>query len=210
MIVNCLITGVGGQGTVFMARIIASAAVNRGFEVLGAETIGMAQRGGSVVSHIRIGTPHSPLIPLKQAGVIIAFEPAEAVRSLPFLAPTGKLLALDRGVPPVTSSLGRPTGDATGNANANGAATGSAAYDPDSMTAFLRQTLGDRAILVSGDDLIRRLGNAKALNMALLGAALARGMLPFTPEEIAAVIRERLPPKPAEMNLAALEIGSGI
>ncbi|MDR3336113.1 MAG: indolepyruvate oxidoreductase subunit beta [Treponema sp.] len=197
MTVNCLITGVGGQGTVLMARIIGSAAINRGFSVLGAETIGMAQRGGSVVSHIRLGDGvYSPLIPPGRADVIIAFEPAEAVRVLPFLSPTGKLLALDRGVAPVTSSLG-----------ADGAKAG---YDPALMTAYLRRCLGERAAIISGENLLRRIGSAKVINVALLGAALARGMLPFTAEHIAAVIRERIPAKFTGMNLAALEAGRSV
>ena len=81
---NVLVCGVGGQGTVLASRLIALAAMEKGMEARGAETIGMAQRGGSVVSHVRIGEEiHSPLIPYKAADVIIGFEPAEAVRCLP-------------------------------------------------------------------------------------------------------------------------------
>jgi indolepyruvate ferredoxin oxidoreductase beta subunit len=196
MKLNCLITGVGGQGTVLMARLIGNAAIEKGLDVLGAETIGMAQRGGSVVSHIRIGSsPRSPLIPLNRADVIIAFEPAEAVRELPYLAPTGKLLALDRGVAPVTSSLG-------------GAGSGGIpGYDPTLMTAYLRQTLGDRVTILDGEDLIGRCGNARVINVALLGAALKLELLPFTEGEVEDVIRARVPTKFAEMNLAALKTG---
>ena len=76
---NVLLCGVGGQGTVLASRLIALAAMEKGMEARGAETIGMAQRGGSVVSHVRIGEEiHSPLIPYKAADVIIGFEPAEA------------------------------------------------------------------------------------------------------------------------------------
>jgi indolepyruvate ferredoxin oxidoreductase beta subunit len=205
MTVNCLITGVGGQGTVLMARIIGSAAINKGFSVLGAETIGMAQRGGSVVSHIRLGDGvYSPLIPPGRADVIIAFEPAEAVRVLPFLSPTGKLLALDRGVAPVTSSLDA----AAGSAASTGAGGAKAGYDPALMTEYLRRCLGERAAIISGENLLGRIGSAKVINVALLGAALARGLLPFTAEHIAAVIRERIPAKFTGMNLAALEAGA--
>jgi indolepyruvate ferredoxin oxidoreductase beta subunit len=195
---NCLITGVGGQGTVLMARLIGNAAILKGADVLGAETIGMAQRGGSVVSHIRVGEePRSPLIPPGRADLVIAFEPAEAVRVLPFLAPDGRLLALDRGVAPVTSSL-----SATGKSG--GAKSG---YDPSAMTAYLRQTLEGRLSIIDGESLIRRLGNARAINVALLGAAVKLGFLPFTAAEIGEVITTRLPQKFVEMNLAALRIG---
>jgi indolepyruvate ferredoxin oxidoreductase beta subunit len=199
MKLNCLITGVGGQGTVLMARLIGNAAIEKGLDVLGAETIGMAQRGGSVVSHIRIGTsPHSPLIPLNQADLIIAFEPAEAVRVLPYLAPTGKLLALDRGVAPVTSSLNRAGPD------------GAPGYDPAAMTAYLRQTLEGRVTIIDGEDIISRCGNARVINVALLGAALKLGLLPFTDGEIREIIKAKVPAKFAEMNLAALKVGEGI
>jgi indolepyruvate ferredoxin oxidoreductase beta subunit len=194
---NCLITGVGGQGTVLMARLIGNAAILRDADVLGAETIGMAQRGGSVVSHIRVGTgPRSPLIPPGRADLVIAFEPAEAVRVLPYLAPDGRLLALDRGIAPVTSSLAVNKG--------GGANTG---YDPSAMTAYLRQNLGDRLSLIDGEDLIRRCGNARVINTALLGAAIKLGLLPFTAAEIAEVIKTRLPPKFVEMNLTAFKTG---
>ena len=83
---NILICGVGGQGTVLASRIIAASAMNMGEKVMSAETIGMAQRGGPVTSHVRIGNDvFSPLIPFGQADMILAFEPAEAVRNLKYL-----------------------------------------------------------------------------------------------------------------------------
>ena len=87
MKVNIMIAGVGGQGTVLASKLIAAAAMKQGFDVRTTETIGMAQRGGGVVSHIRMGENiFSPLIPPGKADVLIAFEPAEAVRQLPFLS----------------------------------------------------------------------------------------------------------------------------
>ena len=73
---NILICGVGGQGTVLSSRILASAFMSEGHTVHSAETIGMAQRGGSVVSHVRVGDEvYSPLIPEGRADLILAFEP---------------------------------------------------------------------------------------------------------------------------------------
>jgi indolepyruvate ferredoxin oxidoreductase beta subunit len=197
MNLNCLITGVGGQGTVLLARLIGNAAISGGLDVLGAETIGMAQRGGSVVSHIRIGEgPRSPLIPPGRSDLVIAFEPAEAVRVLPYLAPAGRLLTLDRGIAPVTSSLAM---------NKDGGAK--AGYDPSAMIAYLRQNLGDRISIIDGEDLIRRCGNARAINVALLGAAVKLGLLPFTAAGIEEVIKTKFSSKFVEMNLAALKAG---
>ena len=83
---NILICGVGGQGTVLAAKVLSQAAISSGQHVLSAETIGMAQRGGSVTSHVRIGDDiFSPLIPKGQADIIIAFEAAEAARNISYL-----------------------------------------------------------------------------------------------------------------------------
>ena len=83
---DVLICGIGGQGTVLASKIIAAAAMEDGYAVHSAETIGMAQRGGSVTSHVRIGdAAYAPLIPNGSAGVLISFEPAEAVRNLKYL-----------------------------------------------------------------------------------------------------------------------------
>lgn len=85
---NCLLCGVGGQGTVLASRLIAQAAHGARPFRRTTETIGMAQRGGCVVSHVRIGEEcQSPLIPLGKADILVGFEPGEAVRCLPYLAP---------------------------------------------------------------------------------------------------------------------------
>ena len=88
---NIMLTGVGGQGTVLAAKVLAQAAQEKGWHVRTAETIGMAQRGGSVVSHVRMGNEgeevHAPLIARGAADMVIAFEPAEGARVLPYLAP---------------------------------------------------------------------------------------------------------------------------
>ena len=90
---NVLLTGVGGQGTVLAAKVLAQAAQAKGWQVRTAETIGMAQRGGSVVSHVRMGDNGeeviAPLVAKGTADMIIAFEPAEAAR---VLRPGGRMI----------------------------------------------------------------------------------------------------------------------
>ena len=96
MAFNCLIAGIGGQGTVLASKLLAAAAMKRGFDVRTTETIGMAQRGGSVVSHVRVGEGvFSPLIPHGRADLLIGFDPAEAVRQLQYLSGNGKLISCD-------------------------------------------------------------------------------------------------------------------
>jgi len=89
--VNIVLGGLGGQGILFMTRILAQAALNKGFNVMGAETHGMAQRGGSVVSHLRLGAVEGSLVRTGSAHFLLALEENEAYRNLPFLARNGKL-----------------------------------------------------------------------------------------------------------------------
>ena len=119
---DILICGVGGQGTVLASKIIAAAAMEEGSSVHSAETIGMAQRGGSVTSHVRVGeNACSPLIPFGGADMLLAFEPGEAVRNLRYLKKGGIAVVNTTAVKPVTESL-RDTG-----------------YDGSEMTTYLRQ-----------------------------------------------------------------------
>jgi indolepyruvate ferredoxin oxidoreductase beta subunit len=93
-----MIAGVGGQGTVLASKLIAAAAIKKGFDVRTTETIGMAQRGGSVFGHVRIGENiFSPIIPLGGADALIGFEPAETVRQLPFLRDGGSVIVYNSG-----------------------------------------------------------------------------------------------------------------
>ena len=183
---NCLIVGVGGQGTVLAARVLGAAAMNAGFDVRGSETIGMAQRGGSVTSHVRMGKGiASPLIPRGRADVILAFEPGEALRVIDFLKPGGTFIVCDRPIIPAVK------GD----------------YDGAAAVSRLKEYV--RACLVSGEDIIKNCG-ARSTNVALLGAAAARGAFPFGFDEIEAALAERLNVKFLATNIAALHYGAGL
>ena len=106
MSTNIILCGVGGQGTVLASKLVAAAAMNKGFDVKSAETIGMAQKGGSVMSHLRIGEDAlTPMIGSGEADLIIGFEPSETVRMLPFLKKGGAVITSDRAVMPVTAAL---------------------------------------------------------------------------------------------------------
>lgn len=91
--INYVLTGLGGQGILFMTKILATAALNKGYDVLGAETHGMAQRGGSVVSHLRIGKARSSLIRAGSADFLLSMDETEAYRYLPYLKKGGKMFA---------------------------------------------------------------------------------------------------------------------
>lgn len=187
---NVLLCGVGGQGTVLASRLIALAAMEKGMDARGAETIGMAQRGGSVVSHVRIGGEiHSPLIPHGGADVIIGFEPAEAVRCLPYLKRGGYMVVSPAPIRPVTASL-------TGGA-----------YRGTEMMDYLQKSL-DRLAVVDGASICARCGSPKVLNVALLGAAVASGLMGITLEEMEQAVKDRVPEKFRDMNIMALKLGA--
>ncbi|MDR1915144.1 MAG: indolepyruvate oxidoreductase subunit beta [Synergistaceae bacterium] len=183
---NCLIAGVGGQGTVLASRLIASAALERGLDVRGCETIGMAQRGGSVLSHVRLGNNiASPLISPKGADVILAFEVCEGARALRYLKPDGLMIACDRSIQPAGASGG--------------------GYNSDDMLMFIRSRT-TRLHVLSADIINGRCG-ARSINVAILGAAVACGAFPFSMEDMEKIIEARFNEVYANMNKIALRLG---
>ena len=186
---SVLLAGVGGQGTVLASKLIAQAAIDLGLSARTAETIGMAQRGGCVVSHVRIGEAYSPLIPKGKADIIIGFEPAEAVRCLPYLKDGGVVITTKKAIKPVTASL-----------------SGSS-YDGTEMIDYLTRNQ-EKLVVVDGEKICAACGSAKVLNIALLGAACAAGALGIPMESFQKAIESRLPQKFVTMNLKALELGA--
>ena len=189
MTFNCLMTGVGGQGTVLASKVLAQTALNAGYFVRTSETIGMAQRGGCVTSHIRFGDDcSSPAVPQGCADVVVGFEPAEAVRSSVYIKPDGIILVNTKAIKPITSSL-------TGQE-----------FDTDEMLDYLRSR-ASRVIAVDGEALYTRAGNAKTLNIILLGAGLAQKAFPFTRAAVITAMRQILPEKLWTVNETALDLG---
>ena len=183
---NIVLCGVGGQGTVLASRLISAAAMQKGIPVMSAETIGMAQRGGSVFSHLRLGEGvYSPMIARGEADLILAFEPGEAVRMLPYLKEGGQVVTSSRPVMPVTATL---TGET---------------YSAEEMIQFLR-THVKNLMVVDAEKALRDVGSPKALNLVLLGAALTSGALGLTEEEIKAAVLEKIPEKFHALNFRAL------
>lgn len=187
---SCLLCGVGGQGTVLASRIIAAAAMAKGLHARTAETIGMAQRGGSVVSHVRIGEEiASSTIPLGTADVIIGFEPGEAAANLKYLKEDGVLILSSKQVKPVTASLGQ------------------SAYDGDECLAWLKDK-GSRCIVIDPDAIIAACGSPKVLNVAMTGALAESGAMDLSLGDMEEALRIRMKPKLLEMNLKALHMGA--
>ena len=190
MSTNIVLCGVGGQGTVLASKLVAAAAMNKGFDVKSAETIGMAQKGGSVMSHLRIGEDAlTPMIGSGEADLIIGFEPSETVRMLPFLKKGGAVITSDRAVMPVTAAL-----------------KGSS-YKGSDMTEYLK-SLSDigKLVIVDTEAAVKEVGSPKAMNMILLGAASRAGLIgDITHEDIIEAMKRKVKPQFVEMNIKALE-----
>ena len=192
---NILLTGVGGQGTVLAAKVLAQAALEKGWQVRTAETIGMAQRGGNVVSHVRIGNNgekvHAPLVSRGTADLVIAFEPAEAARVLPYVAPTATLVTATTAVQPVTAALSK---------NPYRAA--------DVVSNIARALEGTQVTFVPVNDaeLVKAAGSRKVLNSLLLAKALQTGCVPVSVDDLRCAIAACVKPKLVDMNLRAIDI----
>ena len=184
---DIILCGVGGQGTVLASKLLAAAAMDRGLPVKTAETIGMAQRGGSVFSHVRIGDgSSSPLVGRGRADAIIAFEPAEALRQLAFLRTGGSLVVSDRPIVPVSATVGGP------------------AYDVDAIMGHLRTTVPN-VVVVDAAAAERELGSPKCLNVVLLGAAVRSGALVLGEDDVRGAIRRIVPERVQDLNMRALQ-----
>ena len=182
---NIIICGVGGQGTVLAAKVLSQAAIANGERVLSAETIGMAQRGGSVVSHVRIGEDiFSPLVPQGQADVLIAFEAAEAVRNIAYLKQGGTVIVNKKVVQPVTASLSGK------------------AFDENEMVDYLKKVAAT-VVAVDTDEACRELGSSKVVNMVLLGAASKSGLI--SKEELKAALKLLVKPEFYDLNVKAVD-----
>ena len=189
---DILVCGVGGQGTVLASKLIASAFMSEGETVHSAETIGMAQRGGSVTSHIRVGdAAYSPLIPKGKADMILAFEPAEAVRNLSYLKNDGIVIVNSEPVKPITESL-QDTG-----------------YDGTDMIAYLKTKCS--CLVVDAKTLCEPFGSSKFFNVAILGVAVGTNRLGLNKDCVLKEIETRINPKFIELNkkafLAGMQIG---
>lgn len=186
---DIIIAGVGGQGTVLASRVLAQAALNAGFFARTSETIGMAQREGSVQSHVRIDAPDfGPLIGANQADILLGFEPAEAQRSVHFLKPGGRALVNTHPVSPVTVSLG------------------SSMYPASEIENYLKG-LPIEISFMDAFTLATTAGNYRTVNSVILGALSALQLLPFNSEVLKTTLLELVPKKVREINERAFLLG---
>jgi indolepyruvate ferredoxin oxidoreductase beta subunit len=190
---NIIITGVGGQGNVFGSRVLSNMLVHKGYYVTIGETFGASQRGGSVMSHVRVSAKStwSPQIPKGKAHLIVALEPVEAIRVLMIYGNQEiKVLANTRPIYPVGVIAGE--------------------MDYPSIEA-IRATLAELSsfpLLLDATDEAIKLGNSILANIILIGAASRILELPIDREDFKEVILNTLPTSKLDVNLKAFDMGA--
>ncbi|MEM2924288.1 MAG: indolepyruvate ferredoxin oxidoreductase subunit beta [Methanocellales archaeon] len=184
---NLVIAGVGGQGAILLSDIIGSAAVKAGKTVIGAETHGMAQRGGSVEIHLRIDCKYGSLVPLRSARVLLGLEPLEALRYARYLSKDGIAIVNMAKIPPPVVILCK------------------AVYPADNEIIAGLKKFCREVITLDALELAKRAGSPLVVNIVMLGA-LSK-FLPLSEELLRESIAEHVPAKIVEVNKRAFELG---
>lgn len=190
MVLNIVFSGIGGQGIVVASDIYCEAALLDGLDVAKAEVHGMAQRGGSIVAHVRVGeNVQAPLIETGKADVIVGFELLEAARVLPMLKKDGKVIVNTKYIPPSTSYAR--------SFNFN-----------DEKILKLIKSNAKKVYEVDGLGIANKLGNVLVVNTILIGALSGIPDNPVSKESLIKAIAGRLKEKYVELNSKAFTIGS--
>ncbi len=190
MNLNLIFTGVGGQGVVVLSDIFCEAALNDGFDVAKAEIHGMAQRGGSISAHVKIGDKVlSPLIEQGTTDIIVGFEILETARALPMLKPKGTVVVNTKYIPPniTPQSPAKP-------------------LKPEELMALIRQKT-PKVYEVDGISIANKLGNLMVVNTILLGAVSAVPEIPVSKESFQQAMASRLKEKYLNINIKAFQLG---
>jgi indolepyruvate ferredoxin oxidoreductase beta subunit len=187
---NISIVGVGGQGVILMSELLGNAAIRDGLNVRGSEILGMAVRGGSVSSMIRIGKDvYGPLIPVGKCDVLVGMEPAEALRNISSLSSKGMIILNTESMIPFTVSLGE-----------------SQYPSLDKIMEKLSQQVS-RVVTLNASQIAREASNQQAANIVMLGALFGTGMIPIAEDTIRKEIEVRIPSKLVQVNLKAFSLG---
>jgi indolepyruvate ferredoxin oxidoreductase beta subunit len=186
---SVVMAGVGGQGTILAANLLARALLAHGFDVKTSEVHGMAQRGGSVVSMVRFGeSVASPLVPHGEAEAVVATEMLEALRYLHFLSPGGRVICSRTRIDPLTVLQG-------------------AQEYPENAEELIRESTPDSEV-VDAVDIAAEAGSARAANTVLLG--ILSLSLPVTEEEWLFALEEVMPERVIEANRKAFFAGRAL
>jgi len=181
--------GIGGQGTIKASTIIGDAAMKKGLNVVMSEVHGMAQRGGTVITELKIGDVYSPLIEETDADLLLAFEPAEALRALSKANKETFVIVNSTPIIPFTVSLGISE------------------YPDTSLILEELKSKVKNLLVIDAQKIAQKAGNIISSNIVILGAAAATPNFPVNKDLIIQSMKENLPPKSIETNLKAFEMG---
>ena len=185
---DLLVTGAGGQGIILASDIIGEVAIAAGYDVKKTDTLGIAQRGGSVISNVRIARQVcSPLIKKGEVDILLALEKLEAARWVNYLRQGGIAIVNNHALPPLSVSLGN------------------ARYPSDEEITNILKRRTDRLYFIDGTNRARELGNIRTLNMFMLGCASL--FMPFRVQVWKDSISQRLPASIRQINITAFNQG---
>ncbi|MHA1589044.1 MAG: indolepyruvate oxidoreductase subunit beta [Candidatus Njordarchaeales archaeon] len=186
---DIVLTGVGGQGIVFASNLIATAAIISGYKVKLTERKGLAQRGGSVLSFLRIykDTNVSPIIPISSADLLLGFEMMETIRNIRYIKPGGVVVMNSRKIYPVNVKIGMHK------------------YPSEKEVREILESRSLKYHIIDAQKIALSVNNPRGENVALIGFASGLGLLPIDKGILIEAIRIRSPPKYAEANIRALE-----
>ncbi len=184
---DIVVVGVGGQGVILLSSIIGKAALKAGIPVRSAETHGMAQRGGSVINHLRIGCVFGPKVPIGGADILLALEPAEALRNAHYLSKDGIALVNINPVLPSTVT------------------TGQSRYPPLEEILDPLERICKEIKTVDATKLAVKAGNSQTMNVVMLG--VLSKYIPLREEMLIESLSESVPAKFLEVNRRAFELG---
>jgi indolepyruvate ferredoxin oxidoreductase beta subunit len=184
MNIQMIISGVGGQGVLLVTRIFSDMALKEGYPVIGAEDHGMSQRGGSVITHLKIGDFDSPLVKKGSADLLLSLEKNEAYKTLHYLKPS------------INGQNGGLCFINTPEAN----------YMNEQIKNYLREK-GIETYVFGADRIAKEMGSVQSANIAMVGFASAHPRFPFSPEKLRASIEGVTPPRFREASLRIFDRG---
>ena len=185
--VNIIFAGVGGQGVLTASSIVGKAALLSDMNVVMSEVHGMAQRGGVVVTEMKIGKAKSPLIGVGEADIIVGFEPVEAYRVLHKAHKNAYVIVNTEPIVPITASLGDS--------------------EYPKVKDLLSNMQGLNVLPLEATEIARKAGGSIATNIVMLGALSKIPIFPIKREIIEEAIRQTISPRFHEMNLKAFHMG---
>ncbi len=191
MSLDIFITGVGGQGSILASQVLAEAAIHAGMKALLGEIHGMAQRGGKVVSQVRIGEDVlSPMVVDGGADVLLGFEPLEAARALHKASPEKTVAVVStRPIIPFTVAIGQGKYP-----------------DIDELMDLIRGRTRE-LIAFDPEELALQAGNRLTMSIVMVGALHGTGLLPYSYADLEETVRKLVPRKAVDVNLRALSLG---